>query len=178
MCRSSTVVRGLGLAVAIGMISSTIVGAGAQTRKPEVAKNAAVATSASDVEQFCANNAAIAKDARLSWQTARLQELEAEIGRRLQELEIKKAEFVAFMRKRDDAMRQATEMVVAIYARMRPDAAAQQLAAMEDAMAAAILAKLSPRIAGVILNEMESGRAARLTRTMVGPESGQDGKKS
>ena len=84
------------------------------------------------------------------------------------EFEAKKAEYVAWLRKRDDAMRQAAESVVAIYARMRPDAAALQIAAMDDAMAAAILTKLPARAAGAILNEMEAGRAARLTRAMAG----------
>jgi len=189
MKRWSPALRGLGLVAAIGMAGLGIETVQAQPRKPEAAKAAksaekstAVASVASDVEKFCANNAAIVGAARLTWQAARLQELEAKVRQRIEELEAKKAEFVAWMRKRDEAMRQASESVVAIYARMRPDSAAQQLAVMEDAMAAAVLAKLPSRAAGVILNEMESGRAARLTRVMVGPdsgqESGQDGKKS
>lgn len=181
MSISFDVVRSLGVVAAIGVMGLAAEAVQAQPRKPETAKAAKIAEAAaptSDIEKFCANNAAIVGDARLSWQTARLRELEAQVQQRLQELEAKKAEFVAWMRKRDEAMRQATESVVAIYARMRPDSAAQQLAAMEDAMAAAVLAKLPSRAAGVILNEMESGRAARLTRVMVGPDSGQDGKRS
>jgi flagellar motility protein MotE (MotC chaperone) len=153
----------------------------AQPKKPEnvrAARGIEIATPMSDIEKFCVSNAAIAGDARLSWQTARLQELEAQVRQRLQELEAKKAEFTEWLQKRDEAMRQATDGVVAIYARMRPDAAAQQLAAMEDAMAAAVLAKLPSRTAGVILNEMEAGRAARLARVMSGPDGVQDGKKS
>jgi flagellar motility protein MotE (MotC chaperone) len=57
--------------------------------------------------------------------------------------------------------------VIAIYAQMKPNAAAQHLSAMEDAMASAILAKLSPRTASAILNEMEPARAAQLTSGMV-----------
>ncbi len=75
-------------------------------------------------------------------------------------------------------MRQAAETVVTIYAKMRPDSAALQLAAMEDPVAAAILVKLPPRASSAILNEMEAGRAARLARSMAGSDVEPDGKKS
>ena len=55
-----------------------------------------------------------------------------------------------------------------IYARMRPDAAASQLAAMDEETAAAVLTKLNPRNASAILNEMPPARAARLTMTIAG----------
>lgn len=132
----------------------------------------------SDVQQFCINNAALLGDARIAFQTARLTEIEAQIRRRLAELAAKQAEFQAWLRKRDEAMKQAADDVVAIYAKMRPDAAALQLAAMDDGGAAAILAKLPSRAAGAILNEMEAGRAARLTRVMTDPDAAPDGKKS
>jgi flagellar motility protein MotE (MotC chaperone) len=45
-------------------------------------------------------------------------------------------------------------------------------------MAAALLAKLNSRNASAILNEMEPGRAARLTAAMVGPTGSADRKKS
>ncbi|WOJ88642.1 hypothetical protein RZS28_12555 [Methylocapsa polymorpha] len=146
--------------------------------KAATAKPADARAPQTDVQQFCANNAAIIGDARIGWQTSRLLELEAQIRRRIVELDAKKAEYVAWLRKRDDALKQATESIVAIYARMRPEAAALQLAAMDDAMAAAILTKLSSRVAGALLNEMEAGRAARLTRLMAGPDAAPDGKKS
>jgi flagellar motility protein MotE (MotC chaperone) len=176
--------RGLGLVAALGVAGLAVEAVYAQPRGPETekavkaAKVGEAAAPASDIEKFCASNAAIVGDARLTWQTARLREVEAQVQQRLREIEAKTAELVAWMRKRDEAMRAATDSIVAIYARMRPDSAAQQLAAMEDAMAAAVLAKLPSRSAGVILNEMESGRAARLTRVMVGPDAGQDGKRS
>ena len=55
-----------------------------------------------------------------------------------------------------------------IYARMRPDAAAVQLAAMDEETASAVLTKLEPRTASLILNEMEPTQAARLTATISG----------
>ena len=51
-----------------------------------------------------------------------------------------------------------------IYARMRPDAAALQLAALDEETAAAVLTKLEPRTASLILNEMDPAQAARLDR--------------
>ena len=132
----------------------------------------------SDVQrQFCLNNAASANDARLAWQAAQLRDLEARLKQRIADLEAKRAEYVDWVRKRDDAMSKAADNVVTIYARMKPDAAALQIAAMDDAMAAALLAKLAPRSASTILNEMEPGRAARLTNAMVGP-TGSDKKKT
>jgi flagellar motility protein MotE (MotC chaperone) len=175
------ILRGLALAAAIDVAGLAVLPARAQPLKPETPKTAKLAepkSPASDIERFCANTAPLAGEARLSWQTARLRELEAQVDQRLQVLEARKTEFNAWMRKRDEAMRHATESVVAIYVRMRPDSAAQQLAAMEDAIAAAVLAKLPSRAAGAILSEMESGRAARLSRVMVGPDGEQDGKKS
>ena len=75
-------------------------------------------------------------------------------------------------------MRQAADSVATIYAKMRPDSAALQLAAMDDPVAAAILFKLPPRASSAILNEMEVDRAARLTRLMAGSDAGPNGKKS
>jgi flagellar motility protein MotE (MotC chaperone) len=93
-------------------------------------------------------------------------------------LDAKRAEYLEWLRKRDEAMKLAEDNVVAIYAKMRPEAAASQLSAMDDAMAAAVLTKLTSRNAGAILNEMEPGRAARLTNAMVGPVTSMNRKKS
>ena len=70
------------------------------------------------------------------------------------------------------------DIPIAIYVHMKPDAAASQLAVMDDATAAAVIAKLPPRVAGPILNEMEAPRAAHLTHGMLAPEIAPDGKKS
>ena len=55
---------------------------------------------------------------------------------------------------------------MAIYTKMRADAAALQLANMPDEGAAAILTKLNARNASAILSEMEAARAAQLARMM------------
>ncbi len=80
-------------------------------------------------------------------------------------------------------MNKATRTLVAIYAQMKPAAAAQNLSAMENTMAAAIVAKLPARAASAILSEMEPSRAAQLTSGVASQEekreaASQDGKKS
>jgi flagellar motility protein MotE (MotC chaperone) len=130
-----------------------------------------------DIQRFCLNNAATAGDARAAWQAAKLIDLEEQIKQRIAELEAKRAEYQEWLKKREEVMKKAEDGVVAIYSRMRPEAAALQLAAMDDDMAATLLTKLPPRTASAILNEIEPGRAARLTNTMAGVAA-QDRKKS
>lgn len=177
ICRVSRSVIGLIIYTAIA-VAMPDPGRSLEQKKSDPARGAEAKPPQSDVQQFCLNNAGVIGDARIAWQTARLSELAAQIGARLAELEAKKAEYEAWLHKRDDMLKQATEGVVMIYARMQPDAAALQLAAMDDSIAAAILAKLPARAASAILDEMEAGRAARLTRSMAGSDSALDGKKS
>ena len=47
---------------------------------------------------------------------------------------------------------------------MRPEAAAAQLAALDERTAAAVLAKLNSRIASAILGEMDTPRAVSLAQ--------------
>jgi len=178
MIRALSLFGLLSVCAMIGMVCMPMPSFSLDEKKAATAKPTDAKAPQTELQQFCANNAAIIGDARIGWQTSRLLELEAQIRQRIAELDAKKAEYVAWLRKRDDALKQATESVVAIYARMRPEAAALQLASMDDAMAAAILTKLSSRVAGALLNEMEVGRAARLTRMMAGPDAAPDGKKS
>ncbi|GGK41713.1 MotE family protein [Salinarimonas ramus] len=106
-----------------------------------------------------------AQEARARWQTQALADIEARLEERLADLERLRVEVEAALARREEHLRQAEEGIVAIYARMRPDAAAAQLAALDAEMASAVLAKLGPRQASAILNEMEPGRAAQLART-------------
>ena len=133
---------------------------------------------APEVRQFCSNNAAAAGAARVAWQAAKLTELDTKLRDRIAQLEAKRSEYEAWLHKRDDAMKKAEDDVVAIYSKMRPDAAALQLAAMDDVVAAAVLAKLNSRSASAILAEMDPGRAAHLTNAMVSGVGTGDGKKS
>lgn len=128
-----------------------------------------------EVEQFCANTANAAVDARVAWEAAKLTELEARLRQRIAEFEAKRTEYEDWLHKHDEAMKEAKEDVVSIYSRMRPDAAAAQLADMDEVMAASVLSKLNSRSASAILAEMDPGRAARIANAMVGPPPGQSG---
>ena len=118
--------------------------------------------------EYCIKIADAAADARVAWQKKVLADLEDEIAKRVVQLEEKTAEYQRWLARRDEFSKKAQETVVTIYARMRPDAAAAQLVAMDEEMAAAVLTKLEPRSASLILNEMDAAKAARLTATIAG----------
>lgn len=118
-------------------------------------------------QQYCVNIADQAADARFAWQAKTINELEKEIDKRLAELEAKRAEYQEWAKQREEILAKASDQVVSIYAKMRADAAALQLAVLDDQIASAVLIKLNARTASAILNEMEPGRAAQLARAMV-----------
>jgi flagellar motility protein MotE (MotC chaperone) len=146
------------------------------TRKPDADAKKAEADSGDGVQQYCANIASSAADARIAWQMKRMAELDAQIKQRIVELETKEAESKQWIDQREALMKKADDGIVAIYAKMQPEAAAAQMGVMEDTIAAALLTKLNPRVSSAILNEMEAGRAAKLTDLMAGSAAG--GKKS
>lgn len=121
---------------------------------------------ASEVERFCSNIADAARDRRYALQAEQLTVLQAEVDKRIKALEEKRAEYEAWLKRREDFLVRAEANVVKIYAAMKPDAAAERLAEMKLELAAAILMKLDARKAGVILNEMETKQAATLTGVM------------
>jgi len=120
------------------------------------------------VVRFCANAAPAAQEARIAWQMKRLDELDAQIKQRIAQLEQSEAAARDWVSKRDALLSAASEDVTAIYAKMQPEAAATQMNAMDDSLAAAILSKLKPKVASAILNEMEAPRASRLTAIISG----------
>ncbi|WP_342108454.1 MotE family protein [Methylobacterium sp. SI9] len=81
-------------------------------------------------------------------------------------MEAKRAEYETWLKRRQAFLAKADESVTAIYAKMRPEAASQQLTAMDSEAAAAILTRLEPRVASAIMNEMDPGRAARLANVI------------
>lgn len=119
-------------------------------------------------QQYCINIADTAADARFAWQKKTLGEIEQELDRRIALLEQRAKEYREWLARRDEFSKKAQGALVDIYTKMRPDAAALQLAAMDEETAAAVLTKLKPRSASAILNEMPAGQAARLTMTIAG----------
>ena len=118
--------------------------------------------------QFCTSLSTAASDGRLAWQAKRLEEMEGRLRDRIAELDAKRAETAEWLKRREEALRKADEVVVAIYSKMKPDAAAAQFSAMDESGAAAILSKLNPRQAGIVLNEIDASRAARIAAEMAG----------
>ena len=151
-----------------------------KSQKPRRDKSADKATTdkAPDIEasRFCANAAPSIAEARIAWETKQLSDLDAQVKQRLADLEKAEASIQDWVAKRDAMLKSASDDLVAIYAKMDPQAAATQIAGMDDQMAAAILGKLKAGAAGAILNEMEADRASKLAVVLSGVTSA--GKKS
>ena len=129
-----------------------------------------------DVSRFCAAIAPSIAEARIAWQTKRLTELDAQVKQRIADLEKAEAAARDWIAKRDALMQAANDDVVAIFTKMQAEAAARQLSAMDDRMAAAILGKLKPNAASAILDEMEAEKASRLVGVLSPADA--SGKKS
>ncbi|WBL77212.1 MotE family protein [Bradyrhizobium xenonodulans] len=143
--------------------------------KPAAPAQAAVPAD-NEVALFCSNVSDPAVDSRLAWQLKELEKAESQLRERIAEVEAKRAEYEKWMALRDDFLKKAEAQVVEIYSRMKPDAAATQIAGMADETAAAVLAKLSPRSSSAIFNEMETARAAHLADLLGGMRRVDDGK--
>lgn len=115
-------------------------------------------------QQFCDNIKDVARERRYAIKTKELNELRDAVERRIAALEKKRSEFEVWMNRRDEFAAMADSTLIDIYSKMRPDAAAGRLEMINDMLAASILMKLSPRVAGVILNEMKAQKAADITR--------------
>ncbi len=148
-------------------------------RRPTVAApKPFVADGVKGAENFCAAVAASAASTRLAWQEARVKALQAAMVVKTAELEAKEAEVRNWVEKREQLLANAAQNLTAIYAKMKPDAAAAQLQAMDDDTAAALLLKLKPSIASAVMGEMDPARAARLSDLLTGAAPKSDGNKS
>jgi flagellar motility protein MotE (MotC chaperone) len=174
MLMSKTIFLGMFAAIAIARLSTPSLAQ--EVRKPEADSKKVEADSGDGVQQYCANIANFAADARIAWQMKRMNELEAQLKQRIADLDAKETEAKQWIDKRESLLKKADDGIVAIYAKMRPEAAAAQMVVMEDFTAAALLTKLNSRVSSAILNEMDAGRAAKLTDLMAGGMVG--GKKS
>jgi flagellar motility protein MotE (MotC chaperone) len=114
--------------------------------------------------QYCANIVDKAADARFAQQKSELTKLQQAIDDRLGQLEKKRAEFEMWLKRREDFLAKVQGSLSVVYAKMKPAAAAEQLAQLDDLTAAAILLKLDPRATSAILTEMDPGKAAQVAR--------------
>jgi flagellar motility protein MotE (MotC chaperone) len=149
---------------------------GSATAPPKPAPPQAAVAPENEVAQFCSSVIDPAVDARLAWQLKELAKAESLLRERIAEVEAKRAEYEKWMALRDEFLKKAEAGVVEIYSKMKPDAAATQIAGMSDETAAAVLAKLSPRNSSAIFNEMDSARAAHLADVLGGMRRVDDGK--
>lgn len=115
-----------------------------------------------ETQQYCSNIAAAAADARYAWQRKQLTDLQAQLKQQTAELDAKQTEIRAVLARRDEMMKKANDTVIGLYAHMKAEAAASQLAALDNEMAAVILSQLNQRQATSILNEIPPEKAARL----------------
>ncbi len=145
---------------------------------PVPSATADVAPPMSDAQRYCQNIAAAAADARFAWQSKKLAEAETRIKQRLADLDARQAEVRDILNRYNDALKRAKTALVDIYAKMKPETAALQIAAMDDGAAAAILSQLTAQKASAILNEIAPDRAVRLVTTMSALVPAADGKKS
>ncbi|HEX2841780.1 MotE family protein [Hyphomicrobium sp.] len=123
---------------------------------------------ANGAQQYCFNTVDTAADARFAWQAKKIRDMEAELDKRARQLEAKTEEYKSWLARRDEFARKAHEKLVGFYSRMRPDAAAAQLATVDEEMAAAVVTKLETKVASQIMGEMEPERAAKIATIISG----------
>jgi flagellar motility protein MotE (MotC chaperone) len=132
------------------------------------AKAAPAAEPPASVKSYCENIADPALDARFLHQKTELAHLEDELAKKTTLLEAKRTEFQEWLKRRDDFIAKAEGNLVKLYSKIKPDAAALQLAALDEEAAAALLLKLSAKSSSAILDQMDTAKAARLVSVMIG----------
>ena len=125
-------------------------------------------TQLSPAEQYCSSVVDAAAAAQIAQQTSKLQKAQKQLDDHVALLAAKTEELKSWVKKREDFTAHATAELVEIYSKMKPDAAASQLTAMDELTAAAITSKLSPKVSSLVLAEMDATKAARLTAVIAG----------
>jgi len=115
---------------------------------------------------FCRNIETQAEAARFELQMRRLDAKKLEINERIELLEQKRSEYESWLKKRDDFLEKTQNSLITIMAKMKPAAAAEQLALSDDMVAASLLLKLKPAQASAIMNELPAEKAANLTHIL------------
>ncbi|MEN3601643.1 MotE family protein [Brucella abortus] len=123
-----------------------------------------------EIRKFCGNIDDQAADARYALQAKQLTELKADVEERMRALEEKRREYELWLKRRDEFVSKAQDALVDIISKMKPDAAAAQMALTGDEAAAALILKLNPRVSSIILNDMPPEKAAKLARVIVGSQ--------
>lgn len=135
--------------------------------KPAWPETAAPGQAGSPAGAYCLDIVDKAADARVARQAVRLKELEASLESRIRELEQRRDEVRQWVEQQKKLLEAAEAGLVAIYARMEPEAAAGQIALLDSRLAVSVLHQLKPREASAILNVMKAERAAELVRLLI-----------
>ncbi|WP_367177324.1 MotE family protein [uncultured Bartonella sp.] len=168
----------LGLVPLCGLMNNAFAQKGAATSSPNKSSTIPSApspqrtlpsanASQDEIEKFCGNIDSQAADARFELQSQQLQQLRMQIDDRIKVLEEKRQEYENWLNKRNEFLAKAQDSLVNIISKMRPDAAAAQLALVDDFAAAAIMLKLTPRVSSAIMNELPPEKSANLTKVLV-----------
>jgi|GEM_PF-7029299 len=144
----------------------------AKVGAPAAPKVTAVPAVVMPKDDYCANIADRAADARHMLQMKTLEDLEKKIDQKIVLLEAKRAESEAFLKQRNDAIKETRQDLVDIFSKMKPDVAAAQFEILDVETSASILKELNARVAGTILNEMKAPIAAAITVKMAQPLNG------
>jgi flagellar motility protein MotE (MotC chaperone) len=122
----------------------------------------------SPAEQYCSSVVDAAAAAQIAQQTSNLEKARKELAEHIAVLDAKTLELKSWVKKREDFTAHATDSLVEIYSKMKPDAAANQLTALDELTAAAITSKLSPKVSSLVLAEMDATKASRLATIIAG----------
>ncbi len=122
---------------------------------------------ATEVEKYCLNIADRAQEKRYALQQDKLKEIEIEVGKQIDELERRRADYKQWLAERKKFLDSASGVVVDIYASMNASSAAGQLAKLDRDAAASVLVKLKSRQASAILSEMDATTAAEIAGRIV-----------
>ena len=117
-------------------------------------------------DAYCANVAMGAETIRIARQQKLLTEIETEIKARIDALDAREKSLRALLDRIDGFEKKTGETLIAFYSKMKPDAAAAQIAELDVDIAASLLMKLSPKISSAILNEVEPTRGAVLVKRL------------
>lgn len=120
-----------------------------------------------EIARFCQNIDGQARDARFELQLRQLNVMRDRVDARIRLLEEKRKEYEDWLAKRNAFLARTQDSFVGIISKMRPDAAAAQLALVDEVAAASIILKLEPRISSAIMNELQPEKSANLMRILV-----------
>ena len=112
---------------------------------------------------YCRNLMPVVAEARAAFLQSTIASLEQEMARKTAQLETRITEHKEWIDKRQRLAALADSKLLGMYAVMRPDAAGQRFAAMDELLAASLLMKLDARVSSALLSEVAPEKAARLT---------------